>query len=904
MSTALLRPLRFGLTAAGLLLWSGTALAEPPQAEARMLPENRKFLETHCVECHNADKQKGKVRLDDLSLAINDIPTAERWQKVLGVLNSGEMPPEEAKQPSAPDKAGFLEKLSKQMVIARKALSDSGGVITMRRLNRREYVHTMRELLDVEVNAFDLPSDETPGTFDTVGSGLFFSSDQFAQYLKLGRAALDQAIVTAKPTPRQQVRIEVEQKANESARRDLNSSRTEIKKVAEWRKAGGASNAFNDEPHASMSESISRGREVVSLAYLKDPATQTGRFPKLESEQFQIPGNLPPGRYVLRARVGFPPDAPHVSALNMTPLLGPRSWLTSGEPRFIEFGMQGDQGWPGEMKLLGCHQVKGTLDKPEIIEQPVVLTKGSSRLFGLRERRTNGNSDLNFFWYYAASKHSKHEFGFWRGLWIDWVEWEGPLDDQWPPESHRLALGDVDLNAKPGEEQARQILEDFATRAFRGRQATPEFMDRLMVHFAERRKAGEAFEQALKTPLSIILASPKFLYIVEPVEPANASELKTVETSLPPPSDTKSGSASAPSSAPARLKRVPLSDVELANRLSYFLWSSPPDERLLSFASMGKLKDPKALSSEANRLLADDKVMRFISGFTHQWLHMTRLDFFQFNWRLYPLFDGSLKAAARNEVFETLRAVLDENLPLGTLLKSDFVVVNDILADFYDIPGVEGSAFRKVAVPAGVPRGGLMSMAAVLAMGSDGERSSPVERGAWVLRKLLHDPPPPAPANVPQLNRFAGKLMPARELMTAHQEQPQCAQCHRRIDPIGFALEHFDATGRWRTEEYTEVYKIHKVVEKKQFFPIDSSGRLPDGTPFDGFEGLREAVAKHETDFARGLTEHLVEYALGRPCGFSDAELVEGILQKSKAQRFTPRSLIQALVATKEFQSK
>ncbi|MEK0445326.1 MAG: hypothetical protein RLZZ399_647 [Verrucomicrobiota bacterium] len=899
MSTAMLRPLHLALGSVGLLIFSATSLAETPQTTARMLPENRKFLETHCFECHNADKQKGKVRLDDLALEITEIPTAERWQKVLAALNSGEMPPEDAKQPSAPDKAGFLEKLSKQMVIARKALSDSGGVITMRRLNRREYVYTIRELLDVEVNPFDLPSDEAPGTFDTVGSGLFFSSDQFAQYLKLARNALDQAIVTGKPAPKQQVRIEVEQKANESARTDLKAARASIQKVAQWRKSGGTSPEFNDEPHASTNESLARGRETVALAYLKDPATLTGRFPKLDIEHFQIPGNLPPGRYILRARVAFPPDAPHVSNLNMTPLLGPRPWLTGGEPRFVEFGTQGDQGWPIEMKLLGCHQVKGTLEKAEIIEQPVVLTKGSPRIFALRERRPNGQADLNYFWYYKAPQRSKHEFGFWRGLWIDWVEWEGPLETQWPPESHQLALGEVDLTANPGDEQARDILQNFASRAFRGRQPTADFMERLMGHFAERRKAGEPFEQAIKTPLAIILASPKFLYIVEPVEREALAVAQTVPASFTATPTTP------PAASPAgATKRVPLSDAELANRLSYFLWSSPPDERLLSFASSGKLKDPKVLAAEANRMLADEKVMRFVSGFTHQWLHMTRLDFFQFNWRLYPLFDGSLKAAARREVFETLRTVLDENLPLGTLLKSDFVVVNDILADFYDIPGVEGSAFRKVSVPAGIPRGGLLSMAAILAMGSDGERSSLVERGAWVLRKLLHDPPPPAPANVPQLSRFAGKLLPARELMTAHQEQPQCAQCHRRIDPIGFALEHFDATGRWRTEEYTEVYKIHKAVEKKQFFPIDSSGRLPDGTPFDGFEGLRDAVAKHEANFARGLTEHLVEYALGRPCGFSDAELVETVLQKSKPQRYTPRSLIQALIASKEFQSK
>jgi hypothetical protein len=243
-------------------------------------------------------------------------------------------------------------------------------------------------------------------------------------------------------------------------------------------------------------------------------------------------------------------------------------------------------------------------------------------------------------------------------------------------------------------------------------------------------------------------------------------------------------------------------------------------------------------------------------------------------------------------------------LPLGTLLKSDTVVVNDVIADYYGIPGVTGSTYRPVKVAEGLPRGGMLGMAAILAMGSDGERSSPVERGAWVLRKLLHDPPPPAPANVPMLSRFAGKLMPARELMTAHQEQPQCAQCHRKIDPIGYALEHFDAAGNWRDEEYTDYYTFWKVIKAKATFPIDARGQLPDGTEFDGFEGLRDAVAKHEDDFARGFTEHLLEYALGRPISFSDEELIATILHKTRAKGYTPRAIIQEIVASKEFHSK
>jgi hypothetical protein len=342
--------------------------------------------------------------------------------------------------------------------------------------------------------------------------------------------------------------------------------------------------------------------------------------------------------------------------------------------------------------------------------------------------------------------------------------------------------------------------------------------------------------------------------------------------------------------------------VELANRLSYFLWSSPPDDMLLSYAAAGQLHGKT--TGQIDRLLNNPKVMRFIAGFTHQWLDMVRLDFFQFNPRLYPKFDASARASARQEIYETIRFVLKNDLPLGTLLKSDFVVVNDVMADYYGIPGVSGGVFRKVPVPEGVPRGGLLGTAAVLAMGSDGERSSLVERGAWVLRKLLHDPPPPAPANVPMLSRFAGTLMPARELMTSHQEQPQCAQCHRRIDPIGFALEHFDAAGNWRQEEYTDYYTFWKAIKKKATFPINARGQLPDGTAFEGFEGLRDAVGRHEHDFVRGLTESLLEYALGRPCSFSDQELVEDILKKAKAEKFTLRSIVHAIVASKEFGSK
>jgi hypothetical protein len=856
------------------------------------MPEaQRAFFQNYCVSCHNADKQKGQVRLDDIPFRIADIPTADLWQKVLGALNSGDMPPEDEKQPKPEEKLAFLEALSKQMVVAREALADSGGAITMRRLNRREYVNTMRDLLDVEVNPFDLPSDESTGAFDTFGSGLFVSSDQFELYLKLARAALDDAIITSPQPERKVERIECEESANKQMRADYESTVAGLRKITEWHKSGKPAKEFGlgDDTAARLSEAVLRGAENRALRYFNDPLTRTGAltpngpFP----QSITIPHTVAPGRYVIRARVAFPT-------------------IKEGERRFIEFGTQGDQGYPAEMRLLGCFAVNGTPERPDVVEITVDATRTGNRLFAIRERRHNssdGADKQQFFSKLGVPMNTRQRQPYEPvpKLWIDWMEWEGPIVDQWPPRSHRAVFGDIALGDKPGAEEARTVIESFAARAFRGREVRPEFVEKLVAHFEERTKAGEPFMQAIKTPLSIVLASPKFLYLLEPTarEPGGNPERSA---------HALVGITAKDTEKPAPGPRVPLTNAELANRLAYFLWAGPPDDRLMSYVEAGRLSDKGILSSgftnEVDRMLSDARANRFIAGFAHQWLHMTRLDFFQFNPRLYPKFDGSLRESARREVYETIRTVLDENLPLETLLKSDFIVADDLLADYYGFGEMRGSAFREMRVPAGMPRGGFLGMAAILAMGSDGERSSPVERGAWVMRKLLNDPPPPAPANVPQLSRFGDKLMPARELLLAHQEQPQCAQCHRHIDPIGFALQNFDAAGLWREEEYNEFFTFWKAIQKKEVFPIDPSGRLPSGVEFSGFFGLRDAVATNEEAFVRGLIEHLIEFALGRPGGFSDQALVERLLQKARANEMTLRSIIHGIVESREFQSK
>ena len=249
---------------------------------------------------------------------------------------------------------------------------------------------------------------------------------------------------------------------------------------------------------------------------------------------------------------------------------------------------------------------------------------------------------------------------------------------------------------------------------------------------------------------------------------------------------------------------------------------------------------------------------------------------------------------------------MSTNGSLADLLKSDYVLINRVLAHYYGLEGVKGDDYEKVTLPAGSPRGGLLGMAAVLFMGGNGERTSPVERGAWVLRKLLNDPPPPAPANVPAITRLAGQVLTTRERLLAHQEDPQCASCHRTIDPIGFGLENFDAAGQWRTEDsYTAIDAAGKPDPKsKKTWTIDPASTLYKGPAFQDYFGLRDIIASKSDAFARGFSTALIEFALGRSTGFRDEPLIDEMLTQSGKKNLAVREFIHTLVRSEEFHTK
>jgi hypothetical protein len=823
--------------------------------EARMDEKQRQFFREYCTECHDEKKQKGQVRLDNIPLELNSVELAERWQKILNQLNSGEMPPDDSRQPEKRAKTEFLDALSNTLVAARKTLSDQHGKITMRRLNQREYKNTIRDLMGVEVDVRDLPKDGGSGTFDTVGSSLFMSSDQFEQYLVLGRKAAEEAFARrgAETAPVFKKHVEVEDSANPQIAKFATMYQSDYDRWKAWAATEGTQSPkdfkFADKGAAEFAKVQYERHWPYFDLYQKLPLVNSGAYLTIYDGtthvEIDVPQKQVPGDYILRVRAGAVPETPQ-------------------ERHFVELGFRGER--KGEFDILGTYEITGSTTQPEVLEIPLKLNLNDRRRFAIREKQPQDPHAVFFIWDDARRKNGT---GPTPCIWVDWLEVEGPIckkNEGAQPVKDQSDIIFKNTNGAPEAEHAKAILERFALRALRDQKPEVALIERLIALFTERRTNGESFEDALKEPISVILASPAFLYLTEP-------STETV--------------------------RRKLSQREFATRLAYFLWSAPPDETLLDLARRGELSKPEEVAKQVDRLIADPRSAAFVDGFVHQWLGMDRLDFFQFDWKSHLNFDESTKTSARREVFQTFAYLLRNGESLSRLLKSDFVVINGLLGNYYGLEGVSGDAFRRVALPADSPRGGLLGMAAVLAMGSNGKDSSPVERGAWVLRKLMHDPPPPAPANVPQLSRLEGKLLTTRERLQAHQEQPQCASCHRKIDPIGFGLENFDAVGLWRAEDGYEAKGAPRKTWK-----IEAGGAFHKGPAFQSYFELRDLIAAKPESFAQGFTEALIEYALGHPCGFSDDALVTKILRESRQREFNIPAFVHTLVASQEFQSK
>ncbi len=324
--------------------------------------------------------------------------------------------------------------------------------------------------------------------------------------------------------------------------------------------------------------------------------------------------------------------------------------------------------------------------------------------------------------------------------------------------------------------------------------------------------------------------------------------------------------------------------------LSFFLWSSIPDDALLDAATKGRLRDPKVLEQQVRRMLADRRAEALVNNFAAQWLYLRNLDSAQPDNRLFPDFDDNLRQAFRRETELLFESVMREDRSVLDLLRADYTFVNERLAKHYEIPNIYGSHFRRVALGSGHVRGGLLGQGSIMTVTSYANRTSPVLRGRWILENLLGTPVPPPPANVPPLpeNSPGAKVLTVRERMVEHRKNPACASCHQLMDPVGLATENFDAIGRFRTQSEAGT-------------PIDASGGLPDGTTFDGALGLRKAVLSRPDLFVTTMTEKLMTYALGRGLEYYDAPAVRDITRSAKARDYRFSSVVLGIVNSTPF---
>ena len=457
----------------------------------------------------------------------------------------------------------------------------------------------------------------------------------------------------------------------------------------------------------------------------------------------------------------------------------------------------------------------------------------------------------------AANESGDQRYGANRGLHVDSIVVRGSSlrSDDLLPESHRRILFcSPEFGDASSLQCARQIATQFIAKAFR-QPANSEDVDQVLTVYQLAHDRGESFERAIQVALTSVLISPKFLFLVEPEE--------------------------------ARFDR-PLNEFELASRLSYFLWSSMPDEKLVGEAHQGTLRTN--LRSQVVRMLNDPKSEALIKNFTGQWLQLRRLDGATPDPNIFPAFDDSLRRAMRMETEKFVAHILRENRSVLELIDSDYTFVNDKLAKYYGIDDVSSSEFRLVALGDRL-RGGVLTQASILTLTSNPNRTSPVKRGQWILQQILGTPPPPAPPNIEPLDESlqAAESASLRDRMQLHRSNPQCASCHNHMDPIGFAMENFNAIGQWRTNDGD--------------FSIDPSGVLAGGQKFENIIELKRVLkSTGSKKFSRCLIENMLTYALGRGLETSDFCTVEAIRGQLSTDDYRIHSILFGIVESNAFQ--
>jgi mono/diheme cytochrome c family protein len=813
----------------------------------------RPFFRTYCEGCHGAEKQKGEFRVDDaLPNQFGDRAVRARWAEVVNVLNGHEMPPEKEKQPTAQEVARVVDWVTAEAVRAELFKRDTRTVL--RRMNRDEYANTVRDLLGVEADVSALPVDAPSGGFDNNGRALTISPMHLEIYMELAGKVLDRALVTGERPESLRWRFEPEVGSGDSSRVRYDAKNNAIVHGGKNVKEGGVTlmhhESWDRNPNARDFAMYHEGEYVVRV---RAGGTVPGRDAVVAS-----------ARRALERRIA------ETEGRGKTDEARRQRERLEKELEHFQTDRMYDYG-PPRLKLV--HTSGG---QPRVVaEWDVDAPAGEPRVYEFRVRCTKERMGLTLEYAYAIPKVLEN---FWMQghddfarpvVHLDWFEIEGPMAPEWPPASHVQLLGKEIPTVEKERDAARAVLEHFMPRAYR-RPVDASEIDRKLALFDAVRAGRGGYVEAMKASLTGVLASPEFLYLSERAGEGDGSAVRR------------------------------LSDHELAVRLSYFLWGSMPDAELRALADRGGLREAEALGKQVDRMLLDSRVGALGKSFAAQWLGLREVGANPPASDLYPQYDRHLQQSFVGESLAFFDEVLRGNRSVLSFLSSEFVTVNERLARFYGIDGVRGDAFR--VVPAAAHRGGVMTQGAVLTITSNGTRTSPVKRGVWLLKNLLGIDP-----GLPVAN--AGEIAPkvpgvdkatVRQRLSIHRELPQCARCHDRIDPLGFALENFNAAGEWREQEgFGYKGRIDRNDPK-----IDASSQLPDGTVVEGADGLRAALMARQDLFLNCLSSKLFTYALGREMGLADRPMIQRAVDRVKGGDMTLRSLIKEVVESDAFGTK
>ena len=745
----------------------------------------RSLFDKYCIDCHNAEKQKGDVRFDEASKLDADL-----LKRVFEQLVSREMPPDNKPQPDEQERQGFMDH------VLRLASTDSSLTeSTFRRLNRREYGNTVRDLLGLQMGVFD-PSDgifkdEVTNGFDTEAKSLVISSELLLEYHAAAEQSLRQALFTGDTLrpPTRTTEIDVGSMEGIGGNRYINATAEHI--IIR----NGGKGIIYASPKTRAIAVPGRYRITVTAAGV-DRDSYPVRFHPLEGPAIMGVGLM----------------ADQAESVTSKGFLQKTFELKDNEDRTFTFDAWIDKGFFPYISFVNGH------------DKPITQLRAAVRKRQLPPEVENQP--------YAGP-----------GVRVRAFKLEGPLHDEWPPLSFRTTLDAAEIPDLADKLSRRAAIERFAIRAFR-RPVTIEQLTPYIVYLEQQYAATGNWNEAVIRTFAAMMSSIDFLYLRE-----DAGKLD---------------------------------GYALANRLSYFLWSTMPDTELFQLAQSGRIMEASVLRRQVARMLADPRADRFCDSFVDQWLALDSLgsmppDAKSDDFRIYYL--ANLESAMREETRRYFRFVLRENHSVRDFIEADYSFLNADLAELYEVPfqGNQGE-FARVSLPPTAQRGGLMGHASILTLSANGVDTSPVVRGIWVLDKLLGTPPPPPPKEVPALVPDLNGAQSVRDLLEKHRSDAACMECHRLIDPLGFALEAYDPIGRFRTN-YSESQVVSTAGEYR-------------GKSFEDITGLKQILLGQLRPFARNLVVRIAEYAKGRKLAASDLKAVEAITDEAAENDFRLQDLI------------